>query len=109
MSGGSIRRTHVFRLILLNQSVASLAHTGACRPTDANAAGMLAFRDDALVARSTSLDAKPVIALWMTVNLICLLVTLKSQGLQCLSWPRSRRPMFFTPRQLVIAWCPCSN
>jgi hypothetical protein len=31
LSGGSIRRTHVFRLILLNQSVASLAHAGACR------------------------------------------------------------------------------
>jgi hypothetical protein len=31
LSGGSIRRTHVFRLILLNQSVASLRHAGARR------------------------------------------------------------------------------
>jgi hypothetical protein len=31
LSGGSIRRAHVFRLILLNQSVAALAHAGARR------------------------------------------------------------------------------
>jgi hypothetical protein len=31
LSGGSIRRAHVFRLILLNQGVASLTHAGARR------------------------------------------------------------------------------